>query len=271
MVAAALIGAGASLLGGLFGKKKAPDARAESRGGILGQAQGAREAAELYGFNPLTLLGVSSPLPSQQDGGNYMGAAVADAGMILADALTRQKDVGRLERAERLNEYQRKRIADLTLRPAVPGVYGRGNGAGGGNAAGNHQRSVVPDGDEIAVPSRGDFGNLDPQSRNVSERVHSHEQFTDVPVGPDIDEVVTGVFIDANNRYKARKAFRARTDMTFGDPLRSPGSPFVPNTGGDIPADYWSGLELLPPSPVKKKRATRRFDPAHRDAYYWAY
>lgn len=128
MVVPALIGAGASLLGGLFGKKKVPDARAESRGGILGQAEGAREAAKLYGFNPLTLLGASSPLPSQQEGANYMGAAVADAGMILADALTKQKDVGRLERAERLNEYQRKRIADLTLRPAVPGVYGLGNG-----------------------------------------------------------------------------------------------------------------------------------------------
>lgn len=132
MVAAALIGAGASLLGGLFGKNKKSDPKVETRRAIQGQAWGARVASKEYGFNPLTLLGVSQPMAGQQEA-NYMGAAVSDAGMILADALTRQKDVGRLERAERMNEHLRKQVTDLTLRPAVPGVYGPGNGVGGGD------------------------------------------------------------------------------------------------------------------------------------------
>lgn len=266
----ALIGAGANLLGGILSKPRAKDNFWGTEAGIHAQIKYTREHAENFGFNPLAWIGQTQSLGAAPSN-SYMGAAVADAGMVLADALAKQKDIGRLERAERLNEKLRQQVTDLTLRPAVPGVYGAPSGIGGGDAAPNRQRSAVPGGDEIAVPSRGDFGNVDPQSRNVAERVRSHEQFTDVPVGPDFDEVVTGVFIDANNRHKARKAFRARTDMTFGDPLRSPGSPFVPNSGGEIPDAYWGGLELLPPAPVKKKRGTMRFDPAHRDAYYWAY
>jgi len=59
----ALIGAGASLLGGILGKPKEKSARTNSYDGIMGQAQGARDASEKYGFNPLTLLGASSPSP----------------------------------------------------------------------------------------------------------------------------------------------------------------------------------------------------------------
>lgn len=138
MVASALIGAGASLLGGLLGKKdKVASAYQQTREGIQAQAKYAREYGDIYGWNPLTLLGASQPMGAQNLGGgnNYMGAAVSDAGMILADALTKQKDVGRLERAERMNEHLRKQVTDLTLRPAVPGVYGAANGAGGGDAA----------------------------------------------------------------------------------------------------------------------------------------
>ena len=63
------------------------------------------------------------------DGGsNVFGNAVADAGMILADAMSKQQDVGRLARAERLNAKLQKQVTDLTLRPVVPGVYGEQNG-----------------------------------------------------------------------------------------------------------------------------------------------
>ena len=47
-------------LGGLFGKKD--NTQGKSAAGIMGQAQGAIQAAQQYGFNPLTLLGASSPI-----------------------------------------------------------------------------------------------------------------------------------------------------------------------------------------------------------------
>lgn len=248
------LGGFGSLLGGISalfgGGNTTKQSWKGAYGSLVGHAEGAIEGYKRTGINPLTLLGVtpSSGLPGQ----NYFGQAVADAGMLLADAFASREDVGRLERAERLNEKLRKQVTDLVLRPAVPGVYGAGNG-GSGNAAPDRQRAVVSGGDEAVGPSRGDFGLVDPQSRNVSERVHSHDQFTDIPVGPDLDEVITGVFIDANNRHKAREAFRARTDMTFGDPLAVPRKT---TWVGLVPTPFSSAApwELLPPEAPEKPR-----------------
>lgn len=124
----AILGAGASLLGGILGKPDKPkyvSAQQQSREGILGQAEGARQAADKYGFNPLTLLGVSSPLPAfqGQSAPNYLGSAIADAGMILADGMARKADAGKKSALEQQNDELRDRIKELTLRPRVGGVY----------------------------------------------------------------------------------------------------------------------------------------------------
>lgn len=126
LIGSALLGAGSNLLGGLLGKK--PNPGRDTRHVILNQVGTAREAGERFGFNPLTVLGATGGTVANAGSDNFMGAAVADAGMILADALAKQKDIGRLERAERLNEKLRQQVTDLTLRPAVPGVYGAANG-----------------------------------------------------------------------------------------------------------------------------------------------
>jgi hypothetical protein len=52
---------GVGALAGAFGKRKSTT-QSETVAGIMGQAQGARDAAEKYGFNPLTLLQASSPI-----------------------------------------------------------------------------------------------------------------------------------------------------------------------------------------------------------------
>lgn len=123
LILSSLIGAGSSLLGGIFGKPKQVSARTNSRQGILGQAQGAREAAEKYGFNPLTLLGVSSPLgPSERS--NYMGNAIAEAGLMLADGVAKRGEkAGLLSKLEAQNEELREQVQSLTLRPKVGGIY----------------------------------------------------------------------------------------------------------------------------------------------------
>lgn len=123
MVWPAVIGAGASLLGGIFGKPKKQSAEKNSYDGIMGQARGARDASDRYGFNPLTLLGASSAIgPSTS--ANYMGNAIADAGMIVADGLAkRSEQLGQITKLTEENELLRKEIQNQTLRPKVAGVY----------------------------------------------------------------------------------------------------------------------------------------------------
>lgn len=123
IIGSTLVKVGGSLLGGLFGKKKTVSAQENSRQGIMGQAQGARQAAAEYGFNPLTLLGVSSAIgPSQLD--NTMGQAIADAALLAADSLSgREEDKLRLENMRLENERLKAEVSNLTLRPKVGGVY----------------------------------------------------------------------------------------------------------------------------------------------------
>lgn len=89
-----LISGGVKLLGGLFGgKSKSPTPRKN----LLSQAQGAREASEQYGFNPLTMLQYGQP-------GGAMGAGgvppLASSDLILG-ALQDVSDVVTGEAAQR--------------------------------------------------------------------------------------------------------------------------------------------------------------------------
>lgn len=129
-----LISGVGSLLGGLFNRP--PSAEKQSYQGIMGQARGARDASEQYGFNPLTLLGVSSPLGAGSGPG--MGAAISDAMALLADGYSRRSDLGQKEALQRENTDLRERLTKQTLQPQVPGVYDRieqGPMIGASNAA----------------------------------------------------------------------------------------------------------------------------------------
>ncbi|VDC31842.1 hypothetical protein [Pseudogemmobacter humi] len=152
---ATLIGAGASLLGGIFGKSKKTDPMIDTARALRGSALGAREASEEFGFNPLTLLGVSSPLQGQVMS-NPMGQAIADAGMILADRLAKRQDAQKLQQAQERIVKLQERLDHQTLRPVVGGVYARRemspklpsfNGGGNGRAGISSHRdgSGVPD------------------------------------------------------------------------------------------------------------------------------
>ena len=111
------VGSVLSGLGGLFGKKKKDPTPAQN---ILSQAQGVREAAEQYGFNPLTLLQYGQP-----------GGALAGSGgppplasiQLLADGLGQltpeaQADAKRQREADQLNLD----LAKLKLEQARSGV-----------------------------------------------------------------------------------------------------------------------------------------------------
>ena len=132
IIGGSLISAGSSLLGGLFGGGDAPappNSRVQAKRSVLGHAQGAQQAARQYKFNPLTLLGVSPSVGGGGGGGasaNYMGAAIADAGMAIADGLARKADFDdnrELRELQVANEKLRQKIQEQTIRPRVGGIY----------------------------------------------------------------------------------------------------------------------------------------------------
>ncbi|WP_323717587.1 hypothetical protein [Paracoccus aminovorans] len=133
------IGAVLGGLGGLFGKKpKQPTPRQN----LLSQAQGAREAAEKYGFNPLTMLQYGQPGGALGGGGGAPPLASIEmlTGGLAALDDELSGDADRRRAAERL-EYD---IAKLKLDQARSGVIAAGPGASPlGHGVTMHRRNVA--------------------------------------------------------------------------------------------------------------------------------
>lgn len=196
VIGSALISAGSSLFGGLFGKKKGPSTYQQTQEAMGAQAKYSREYGEQYGFNPLTLLGVSSPVAGGQIYDNPMGQAVADAGMILGDALLKRTDAQKLTRAkERIKELQ-ERIDHDTTRPKIGGVYAQRESSpmlrpsnGGGNARvvagavpsgqdtdnnGNNRHSVGLSAEDGKLDPLLDVHPADPRREVDNEPIRTH-------------------------------------------------------------------------------------------------
>ena len=148
----AAIAAGGSILGGILGKPK-NEYVVPSYGQI-------RRKAEAAGFNPLTALAMAPGQVVQSQ--NYMGSAIADAALSLADAnAAKVKQNDPLEKLKRENELLKEKIINVTLRPKVPGVYGQSEAipgiaqaVGGGNAKSVSSANGVGNGSG-AVPDGG--------------------------------------------------------------------------------------------------------------------
>lgn len=114
------IAAGVKILGGLkglFGKKKKDPTPAQN---IVSQAQGAREAAEKYGFNPLTMLQYGQPGGALAAGG---GAAPLASFDILTEGLKGLDDIVSGDAARRRAADQLELdLARLKLDQARSGV-----------------------------------------------------------------------------------------------------------------------------------------------------
>ncbi|MCE8467944.1 hypothetical protein LZ189_02540, partial [Rhodovulum sulfidophilum] len=55
---------------------------------------------------------------------NYMGSAIADAGLILADGMAKKAEkAGELQKAREQNAQLKERVQQLTIRPRVGGIY----------------------------------------------------------------------------------------------------------------------------------------------------
>jgi|GEM_PF-3081440 len=172
-IGGALISGATSLLGGLFGRSQAKSDLAMQRQLINEQNEynnptNIRKRAEEAGFNPLSFIGPGVGLQTQTaqvNSGNYMGAAIADAGMAFAGAMA---DKAKFAETKKLNDLEmanaklQNQILQLTLRPKVGGVYaGRQStptiqaALGGGNAVSSDSTVVVGVGHNRRVSSRG--------------------------------------------------------------------------------------------------------------------
>jgi len=125
---ATIIGGATSLAGALLGRNKQVkpgDVVRQTMAGLMGQARGAREVGEAYGFNPLTLLGVSQPLVPQAVDNSGFGQAIANAGLAVAEGLTAENaQKAYTAKLEEQNQDLRKALDSQTLRPKVAGIFG---------------------------------------------------------------------------------------------------------------------------------------------------
>jgi hypothetical protein len=123
--------AGATVLGGLLGDRRRKKDQAFNQRMIAEQnaynaPDAIRARAEKAGFNPLLFVGPGVGLQTsvaQAVGGNYLGSAIADAGLMAADALARQPRKAKLNAFQAENAKLKQQVQSLTLRPKVGGLY----------------------------------------------------------------------------------------------------------------------------------------------------
>lgn len=145
LIAGGLIKAGGSLLGGLFGKD-APKPSAM----IISHMKGIREGAERYGFNPLAWAG-TSPTAGQAPP-NYMGAAISDAFASVADAYSQNAaEKAEADQLRQENEELRAAARMETIRPTMPGLYGRVSAGASGKPWASPYDPVTPEERQRAV------------------------------------------------------------------------------------------------------------------------
>lgn len=250
-LAGPLISAGASLLGGAL-NNKAEKAGIAAQNAYNDPAQ-IRARAEKAGFNPLSFIGPGVGNQTAAASGAYMGSAIADAGMAMAEGIanrTKKKQAEQLGALEIENAKLQNKLLQLTLRPKVGGVYADRQSTptvseavgGGGVDVGSDPETYLGYVDhKVSAGAVGDSGGIDLKPKAVIVPHVSDGQSTPVPVGQDWDEILSGALIAANNRGKAKKAFRKRhaDDMTFGLPLKAP--------WGLVDRTY----ELMPPGPSR--------------------
>lgn len=136
MPLAAAIGAGGSLLGGILGRSS--ESRAQKRQIAFAREEreynkpiNVRARAEEAGFNPLLFAGpgVGNAASGGISGGgtNYMGQAIADAGMLIAEGMrNKSAETKRINDLETQNKELQKKLVDQTVRPRVGGIYEAG-------------------------------------------------------------------------------------------------------------------------------------------------
>lgn len=190
--AAPLVGIAGQFLQGIFNRNAANRERQQSIEDVRQQFVRLREAAELGGYNPLAVLGMGSGIPASRSGA-YMGSAIADSALMMADTMQRNGEASRASRVSALemaNADLQERLTRATLRPTVGGVYqrpavlshpmaGGGNASSGGLALGA-SNAAGPAGRPLL-----DVSPLDPRREVQHQPVKTHSGFITID-NPDL-------------------------------------------------------------------------------------
>lgn len=216
--------AGVKILGGLkglFGKKDKPKSPSWN---ILSQAEGAREAAEKYGFNPLTMLQYGQPGGALGGGGgepplasiDLLTGGLDDLGSILSGDRERQRAADQLALDLAKLKLEQARSGVVAVAPSAASGVGDGQPVLGGSTPrmvsygqaarpfGMGVPSLVHSGEprEDGLKSADDRGTLWQTYEMADGTKRSF------PVGPDLDELVTGGAIAVGDlAWNVGKAF----------------------------------------------------------------
>lgn len=247
-----IIGAGLNLIGSIFGRKK--EKTMTPAQSIMSTATGVTDAAKKTGLNRLTLLGASN---ATAGAGMSMGgsapplASLSVLGDFISDNFSEDAKTRR-EHNRLQNELLRLEVDRARTLNTVPTVA---SVAGGGAITGGRGR-IVQSGPATGFLNEGDRNAALADERDNTVSFQSHGEQTVVPVGPDFDEVLTGVFIEANNKNKAAKKRMAMGPMDIGSPLTIPPG-LVDRTWEIMPPSNPSKMKT---SPKPKKNKRRLFD-----------
>jgi len=231
---------------------------------------GIMRAAKKWGWNPLTLMGSVSPMGGTPADNASIGNAIANIGSILSDDMSlKRAETAKLERLNQTQDRLQRKLDAITLRPPVPGIYGRVPLPSDPEVFNNDQapdpRVVDPtSGAQIAGPA----GTPDPAVTPVDTTyVTNSGEELDLPEGVDLEDVGTGWLM---NKYgNLKRAFTpwlssspaVRREFTRDTLRASVGARFPTPEGGLKPTDsrmptrtpWWMDLSGFPERAAKAK------------------
>ncbi len=250
-----------SLVGGILGRNSEKKAiAAQNQYNDPAQVRARFEAA---GFNPLLGIQPGVGMQSATGGTNFLGAAIADAGLALDASRQRKSEMAQLSALADQNQKLAREVQTLTIRPKVGGVYAQSEAVPalpsarrGANAA-YLETGPVPLSAQAGGAAFGDA--VKPEFANTYKTFVNDGQETDIALGPDLDEVISGAAIAANNKAKARSAWLK--NHTVGVPYGRNGIQYPP------------GYEPRPPSRKKTlwDNVPKISKPSGKPGSFWTY
>lgn len=215
-VTGALISGGIKLLGGLFGGGKKSPTPAQN---MLSQAQGAREASDKYGFNPLTMLQYGQPGGAMGGGGapplasaELLTGALLDVADAASGEASRRAASNQLEQDLGQLKLDQLRSGVLAVAPSATATVGDGLPVLGRRAA-----TVVPQGPGPALTFSTDKTVPVPLKPVPTQYVTSSGETLTAGVGPEADELLSGAALEAAGGVKSRLRSRLDVDnFSFG-------------------------------------------------------
>lgn len=192
-----LLGFGSSLLGGFLGKKEKDKDREYADAVNRNKIQWTVEDAKKAGVSPLAALGSpSSGAWATPAGQSNFGSAVADAGKSLAPILNKEA----VRKAKLENDYLMAQIEGTKAQTAATRTAATRMTLGGGAPL-----TIAPRGQAV-----DDIAHIEREKGSYERYNTESGQTVDMPVGPDIGEILGGILVEGRGYTKAYPKWRQK-------------------------------------------------------------